>query len=69
MEVLNPYYSSAQFTVQTTALTACLCLTHLEYNNSAAFVAGGQQLAIVVELHTRDDVRVGDIVVEGTLYL
>ena len=30
---------------------------HLEYDNPAPLVSGGQQLPILVELHTGDDVR------------
>ena len=44
-------------------------LLPLEYDNAAAFVAGGQEFAVLVELDSADDVGLVDLLLGGALYL
>ena len=41
----------------------------LEDDDPAALVASGEEVAVLVELDAGDDVRLGDVVVEGALDL
>ena len=41
----------------------------LKYDDPPALVAGGEEVAILVELDTGDDIGLGDVVVQGALHL
>ena len=42
---------------------------YLEYNNPASFITSGQKFTIVIKLDAGNDVGLGNIIIQGTLYL
>lgn len=43
--------------------------THLKNNDSAAFVTSRQKITVVIKLHARNHISIGDVVVQRTFDL